>query len=598
MADLDYPATMCEAFQATAARYPQEVALRTPGGAVTVTWGVYADRVRQIAAGLAGLGVRRGDTVALMMTNRPEFHLVDTAALHLGAIPFSVYNTFAAEQIAQVLANAGNRVAVCEEQSAPRLLEVTRGTAVEHVVCVDGHPDGTITLDEMVAGGDPGFGFEASWRAVQPDDVLTLIYTSGTTGPPKGVEITHAQMLAEVAATEALMPGAIGAGDRLVSYLPMAHIAERGLSHYRGMFSGVQVTSLADAKGLPGALADARPTILFGVPRVWEKLKAGIETLITYEPDQARRQAVQEAFRVAHEHAEAAQAGQVPAGLAEAYRQADEQVLSKIRQLLGLDQVQLALSGAAPIAPEVLTFMLALGIPVYEVWGMSECSGAGTANPPDAIRIGTVGPAIPGVELKLADDGELLLRGPIVMKGYRNNPAGTAEAIDADGWLHSGDLAAIDEDGYVRITGRKKELIINAAGKNMSPVAIESAVLAASLLIAQVVAVGDQRPYIVALIALDPEAAAAFGAQQGITDPTPAVLAGHPAIRAAIGAAVEGANARLSRVEQIKRFAIVPVSWEPGGDEITPTMKIKRHAIIAKYADVIETLYAPADEQA
>ena len=598
MADLGYPATMCEAFQATAARYPQEVALRTPGGAVTVTWGVYADRVRQIAAGLAGLGVRRGDTVALMVTNRPELHLVDTAALHLGAIPFSVYNTFAAEQIAQVLANAGNRVAVCEEQFAPRLLEVTRGTAVEHVVCVDGHPDGTITLDEMVAGGDPGFGFEVSWRAVRPDDVLTLIYTSGTTGPPKGVEITHAQMLAEIAATEALMPGAISAGDRLVSYLPMAHIAERGLSHYRGMFSGVQVTSLADAKGLPGALADARPTILFGVPRVWEKLKAGIETLVTYEPDQARRQAVQEAFRVAHEHTEAVQAGQVPAGLAEAYRQADEQVLSKIRQLLGLDQVQFALSGAAPIAPEVLTFMFALGIPVNEVWGMSECSGAGTANPPDAIRIGTVGPAIPGVELKLADDGELLLRGPIVMKGYRNNPAGTAEAIDADGWLHSGDLAAIDEDGYVRITGRKKELIINAAGKNMSPVAIESAVLAASLLIAQVVAVGDRRPYIVALIALDPEAAAAFGAQQGITDPTPAVLAGHPAIRTAIGAAVEGANARLSRVEQIKRFAIVPVSWEPGGDEITPTMKIKRHAIMAKYADVIETLYAAADEQA
>ena len=209
---------MCEAFQATAARYPQEVALRTPGGAVTITWGAYAGRVRQIAAGLAGLGVRRGDTVALMMTNRPEFHLVDTAALHLGAIPFSVYNTFAAEQIAQVLANAGNRVAICEEQFATRLLEVTRGTAVEHVVCVDGHPDGTITLDEMVAGGDPGFGFEASWRAVQPDDVLTLIYTSGTTGPPKGVEITHAQMLAELAATEALNPGGMDAGDRLVSY--------------------------------------------------------------------------------------------------------------------------------------------------------------------------------------------------------------------------------------------------------------------------------------------------------------------------------------------------------------------------------------------
>jgi len=601
MADLDFPVTMCEAFQATTARHPQEVALRTPGGAVTITWDAYASQARQIAGGLAGLGVGRGDTVALMMTNRPEFHLADTAAFHLGAIPFSVYNTFAAEQIAQVLGNAGSRVAVCEQQFARQLLEVASGTAVEHVVCVDGRPDGSVTLEEMVAGGDPGFGFEASWRAVQPDDVLTLIYTSGTTGPPKGVEITHAQMLAELAATEALMPGGIGAGDRLVSYLPMAHIAERCVCHYRAMFSGAQVTSLADAKGLPGALADARPTVLFGVPRVWEKLKAGIDALVAYEPDQARRQAVQEAFKVAHQYVDAAQAspgGQVPAGVAEAYRQADEQVLSKIRQLLGLDQLRLALSGAAPIAPEILTFMFALGIPVIEVWGMSECCGAGTANPPDAIRIGTVGPALPGVQLKLADDGELLLRGPIVMKGYRNDPARTAEAIDPDGWLHSGDLAAIDEDGYVRITGRKKELIISSAGKNMSPAAIEGAVLAASLMIAQVVAVGDRRPYIVALVALDPEAAAAFAAQHGIADPAPAVLADHPAIRAAVGAAVDAANARLSRVEQIKRFAIVPVSWEPGGDEITPTMKLKRHAITAKYADIIETLYTSAGEPA
>jgi long-subunit acyl-CoA synthetase (AMP-forming) len=593
MADLDFPATLCEAFQSTAARYPREVALRTPGGAVTITWEAYAGQVRDIAAGLAGLGAGRGDTVALMMTNRPEFHLVDTAALHLGAIPFSVYNTFAAEQIVHVLANAGNQVVVCEEQFARRLLEVADGTAVEHVVCVDGQPAGTVTLEEVVAGGDPGFGFEACWRAVRPDDVLTLIYTSGTTGPPKGVEITHAQMLAELTATDSLMPDSTG--DRLVSYLPMAHIAERGLCHYRAMFSGVQVTSLADAKGLPGALADARPTVMFGVPRVWEKLKAGIDALVAYEPDQARRQAVQEALKVGLEYADAVQAGPVPPGLAEAYRRADEQVMSKIRQLLGLDQVRLALSGAAPIAPEILTFMLALGISVVEVWGMSECCGAGTANLPDAIRIGTVGPALPGVELKLADDGELLLRGPIVMKGYRDDPARTAEAIDPDGWLHSGDLAAIDDDGYVRITGRKKELIINAAGKNMSPVAIEGAVLAASLMIAQVVAVGDRRPYIVALIALDPDAAAAFAARHGIADPSPAVLADHPAVRAAVGAAVDAANARLSRVEQVKRFAIVPVSWEPGGDEITPTMKLKRHAITAKYADTIETLYAAGE---
>ena len=235
---------------------------------------------------------------------------------------------------------------------------------------------------------------------------------------------------------------------------------------------------------------------------------------------------------------------------------------------------------------------------MIEVWGMSECSGAGTVNPPDAIRIGTVGKAIPGVQLRLAGDGELLLRGPIVMKGYRNDPARTAEAIDPDGWLHSGDLAAIDEDGYVTITGRKKELIINAAGKNMSPAAIEGAVLAASLLIAQVVAVGDRRPCIVALIALDPDAAAAFAAQHGIADHAPAVLAGHPAIRAAVSAAVDTANTKLSQVEQIKRFAIVPGYWEPGGDEITPTMKLKRHAVTAKYVDVIESLYAAAGEPA
>jgi long-chain acyl-CoA synthetase len=596
MEDLGIPATMCEAFQATVARYPDELALRTVSGAVTITWGDYAGRVRQIAAGLAGLGVSRGDTVALMMTNRPEFHLADTAALHLGAVPFSVYNTFAAEQVAQVLANAGNRVVLCEEQFAPRLAEVTGGTAVEHVVCVDGEPAGTVTVEEMVAGGDPGFGFEACWRAVRPDDVLTLIYTSGTTGPPKGVEITHAQMMAELAATSAVLPS--GPGDRVVSYLPMAHIAERTASHYSPMLTGVQVTPLADAKALPGALTDVRPTIFGGVPRVWEKLKAGIETLVAYEPDQARRQAVQDAFQVGLRHVDAALAGEVPAGLAEAYQRADEQVLSQIRLLLGLDQVRAAVSGAAPIAPEILKFMLALGIPVAEVWGMSECSCIGTANPPGAIRIGTVGKAIPGVQLKLAGDGELLLRGPIVMKGYRNDPARTAEAIDPGGWLHTGDLAAIDEDGYVTITGRKKELIINAAGKNMSPAAIESAVLAASLLIAQVVAVGDRRPYIVALIALDSDAAAAFAAQHGITDPAPAVLAGHPAISAAIGAAVEEANGRLSRVEQIKRFAIVPAFWEPGGDEITPTMKLKRRAVTAKYADVIESLYAAAGEPA
>jgi len=307
---------------------------------------------------------------------------------------------------------------------------------------------------------------------------------------------------------------------------------------------------------------------------------------------------MQQAFEIAQRYVRAAQAGQVPAGLAGAYRRADEQVMSKIRFTLGLDQVRAAVSGAAPIAPEILEFMLALGIQIAEVWGMSETSCVATANPPGAIRIGTVGKALPGVELKLAGDGELLVHGPIVMKGYRNDPAKTAEAIDPDGWLHTGDIATIDDDGYVRITGRKKDLIINAAGKNMSPSNIENAVLAASPLIGQVAAIGDRRPYIVALIVLDPDAAAFFAAQNGVGDHSAGVLAGHRAVRAAVGAAVKTANGKLSRAEQIKRFAILPEFWEPGGDELTPTMKLKRRPVAAKYAGIIESMYAAAGEPA
>jgi len=591
MTEHDVPGTLCEAFQVTVARYPQQVALRTPGGAVTLTWREYADRVREIAAGLARLGVGRGDTVALMMTNRPEFHVVDTAAFHLGAVPFSIYNTFAPEQITHVLSNAGSRVAVSEEQFARRLLAARDGTAVEHVVCVDGKPDGTVTLEEVVAGGDRAFGFEACWRAVQPGDVLTLIYTSGTTGPPKGVEITHAQVLADLTALNQVMQSS--AGDRGISFLPMAHIAERLFAHYDAMLTAGQATAVADLKDVPGALLDVRPTIFGGVPRIWEKLKAGIEAIVAYEPDRAKHQAMQQAFDIARQHARAAQAGPVPAELAEAYRQADAQVLAKIRSALGLDQVRIAGSGGAPIAPEILEFMLALGIPVAEMWGMSECL-VGTVNPPGAIQIGTVGKPLPGMELKLAGDGELLIRGPTVMKGYHNDPAKTAEAIDPDGWLHTGDIATIDNDGYVRIIDRKKELIINAAGKNMSPANIENSVLAASPLIAQVVAIGDRRPYVVALIVLDPDAAAAFAAHHGASDTTAAALAAHPAIHAAVDTAVNAGNGKLSRVEQIKHFTILPAFWEPGGDEITPTMKLKRRLIAAKYAEVIDAMYATA----
>ena len=585
---------LCEAFQRSAAIDPDGVALRTPGGAVEVTWREYAGRVRSIAAGLAALGVERGQTVALMMSNRPEFNLCDTAAMHLGATPFSVYNTLAPEQVAYLFSNAENRVVICESVFVDRI--VAAGGKVEHIVCVDGAPEGRLSLEQVEAMGDPAFDFDAAWQAVAPDDVLTLIYTSGTTGPPKGVEITHANMLAEIAASSAVLP--VTSTDRIASYLPSAHVADRWSSHYQQMVFGLQITCVADIKTIAAALADIRPTLWGGVPRVWEKIKAALEARIEGEADPQRKQGMQWAIATGIKKVRAEQAainGEGPgpdeALLAE-YAKADELVLSKIRQQIGLDDVHWSIIGAAPASMDVLEFFAAIGLPICELWGMSELSCCATINPPGRNKLGTVGPALPGVELAIAEDGELLTRGPLVMRGYRNEPEKTAETIDADGWLHTGDVATMDDEGYVRIVDRKKELIINAAGKNMSPANIENRLKSASPLIGQAIAIGDRRPYNVALIVLDPDACGAYGAKAGLADASPAALCENEGIVAAVTAAVEDANAGLSRVEQIKTFRILPVDWLPGGDELTPTMKLKRKPISEKYAAEIDALYS------
>jgi long-chain acyl-CoA synthetase len=583
-------ATLCEAFQVTASERADKVALRTPGDAVTITWREYAERVARIAAGLAGLGVGPGDTVALMMVNRPEFHLCDTAALHLGATPFSVYNTSAPEQVAYLFGNAANRVVITEAQFLPMLRRVGEQTGVAHVVCVDGPADGAITLAELEERPAAGFDFETSWRAVQPADVATIIYTSGTTGPPKGVELTHANLLAQCAATTAVLGRQ--EDERVISYLPSAHVADRWACHYTSMIYGTQVTCLADHRTILGAFADVRPTTMGGVPQMWYRLKAGIEAAIEREPEPAKRQGMRWAIDTGVRYVRAGQSGEIPGELAAEYAKADELVLSGLRAMLGLDQVRVAVSGAAPIAPEVLEFACGLGLEVCELWGMSELSCCGAINPPGAIRIGSVGVAIPGLELKVAEDGELLARGGTVMKGYRNDPEKTAQTIDPDGWLHTGDIATIDADGYVTIVDRKKELIINTAGKNMSPANIENAVRAASTLIGQAVTIGDNRPYNTALIVLDPDAAAGFAAANGNAGASVPELARDPAVRAAIQSAVDSANTKLSRVEQLKRFTILPVVWEAGGDELTPTMKLRRRPITEKYAAEIDALYS------
>ncbi len=576
------PGTLVEAFQRTASRDPDAVAVRTPGGGTTITWRQYADEVRRIATGLSALGVRKGDTVAIMLTNRPEFHLVDTGALHAGATPFSIYNTLAPEQINYVLTDAGSRVVVCEQQFVEKLRKAIVGTAVEHVVCVDDTPEGAIGLDALPT--ETAFDFDATWRSVQQEDVLTIIYTSGTTGPPKGVELTHANMIASVDATLDTLP--INANDRVVSYLPDAHVANRWGAHYTSMVTGMQITTVADPKEMLGALTDVRPTFFGAVPQIWYKLKAAIEANLAAEENETKRKLANWALRAAQRKARLSATGKpVPLTTTVQAALADRLVLSRVRTALGLDQIRIAASGAAPIAPEALEFVLALGIPVCELWGMSETSGAATMNPPGGIRIGTVGPPVKSMAAKLADDGELLVRGALVMKGYRNNPEKTADTIDADGWLHTGDIATIDSEGYVSIVDRKKELIINAAGKNMSPANIENAVKVASPLIGSVAAIGDNRPYVVALVTLDPDAAATYGHAD------PAALATDPGVNAAVASAVETANSTLARVEQIKKFAILPTFWEPGSDELTPTMKLKRKPIEQKYATEIDALY-------
>jgi long-chain acyl-CoA synthetase len=497
--------TVAEAFQATARAHPERRALRLKDDEFSMSWAEYADKVRRTAAGLAGLGLKRGRSLAIMLTNRPEFHWFDAAALHLGATPFSIYNTYALEQIQYQVQDAGARMLVTETAFLERVGDLE---GIDHLIVVD--RDG----DAVEDNASDDFDFEAAWRAVEPEDVLTLIYTSGTTGPPKGVELTHANLIAAMNGFDEVI--SFADDGRVVSWLPMAHIAERNCSHYLPMLLGFTTTCCPDPRQVVAYLPEVRPTWFFAVPRIWEKLKAAIEAGVAAEADEAKKQATEWALRTGLEKVRLEQAGEpVPEELAQEYAKADELVLSKIRERLGLSHVESVNVGAAPTPREVIEFIHAIGVPLAELWGMSETTAYGACNPPDKIKIGTVGPPAPGVEMKLADDGELLVRGPVIMSGYRNQPEKTREAIDPDGWLHTGDVGEFDDDGYLKIVDRKKELIINAGGKNMSPANIEAKVKVSSPLIGQVIAIGDGKPFNVALITLDPDVAPAFARRHG-----------------------------------------------------------------------------------
>jgi long-chain acyl-CoA synthetase len=587
--------TAAGAFQFTANRVPDRPALKTLDGSIELTWGEYNDRVKQAAAGLAALGLKKGDTIAIMLVNRPEFHIVDAAAMHLGATPFSIYNTYTADQIAFLVEDAAPTIAVTEQQFLDRLASARdRDNALEHIVVVDGDaPEGGLTLDELQQKGEDGFDFDASWQAIQPDDVLTLIYTSGTTGNPKGVQITHRNILETVRSYAQIID--FPDGGRIVSYLPMAHIAERNVSQYLPMAFGFDVTSIDNPRDLSAALPQVHPTWFFAVPRIYEKLKSGLEAMLDNLEDQEAKKKIQGALDMALKRVELIQAGEeVPQDLEEAWQKADAELFSNLRAAIGLDQLEACNVGAAPTPPDVIKFFHAIGIPLAELWGMSETTGAGATNPPDKIKIGTVGPPAPGIEIKLADeDNEILIRGPVVMPGYRNNDEKTRETMTDDGWLMTGDIGEFDDDGYLKIVDRKKELIISAAGKNMSPANIESHLKSAGPLIGQAIAIGDGRPYNVALLTLDPDNLPGFLKEAGIDgDPSDLEsLVENDKLLEAVQKEVDKANEQMARVEQIKKFKLLPTEWEPGGDELTPTMKLKRKPIAQKYEDEIEALY-------
>ena len=576
------------AFHATVERLGDARAI--VAGKRETSWSELRAGAAAAAGGLASLGVGKGDTVALMLNNRPEFMALDLGAVTLGAVPFSIYQTSSPEQIAYVCSDAGTRVAVVEKMFLETFMKAKRELPeLEHVITLDGE-GGTITYDQLLAvDADFDDGVAAQ---IDPDDGLTLIYTSGTTGPPKGVELTHRNLMSLVSSVDDMIPFPEGDENRVISWLPAAHIAERGAHYYLPVVKGVSVTICPDPRKIMETLPEVRPTWFFAVPRIWEKLKAGLETMLENLPDDQREPA-QKGLQAALAKVRAEQAGEeVPAAVAKGAAAAEKGMFKGLRQTLGLDRAVAVNVGAAPTPLEVLEFFHAIGVPVGELWGMSETCGVATLNPPEKVKLGTVGPPTPGIELKLAGDGEVLVRGASIMAGYRNMPEKTAETIDADGWLSTGDIGELDEDGYLKIVDRKKELIINAAGKNMSPASIESDLKTSSPLIGQAIAIGDQRSYNVALLTLDPDYAPIWAQKNGIEDTSLAALAGHAQVRDAVQAGVDAANEKMARVEQIKKFTILPSDWEPGGDELTPTMKLKRKPINEKYEAEIETLYA------
>lgn len=563
-----------------------------------ITWAEYGRAAQEVACGLVSLGVQPGQAVAIIGNNRPEWLFCDMGAQLAGCLSVGVYATNPPEQCAYVLGHSQARVFFVEdEEQLDKALQVRHQLPhLERIVVMD--PEGlgdfsdpqVMTLDELRTLGraawDPD-GLRARLERASEDDVAILLYTSGTTGPPKGAMLTHRNLLWTAEALGRANP--LYPTDTSLSFLPLSHIAERMLSVYLPLVWGFVVHFAESLDTLFQNLREVRPTILFAVPRLWEKLHAQLE-LHMQDADLFKRTAYRLAVSVGRRYALRRLRGEpVPARLRIAHGLAEVLVLRPLRHRLGLDRVRFAVSGAAPIAPEILEFYHGIGVRIREVYGQTEGSGPTTIHQGDRIRLGTVGQPLPGVEVRTAEDGEILVRGPNVFCGYFHDPEATAATL-RDGWLHSGDVGEMDPDGFLRITDRKKDLIVNAYGKNVAPAYVENK-LKASPYVHDAVVIGDRRPYLVALVVIDEDHVAQWAQDRRIPFSTFADLSGNEQVRELIAQEVERVNRTLSSPEQVKRFALLPKRLYQEDGEVTPTLKVKRKAIQEKYADLIESLY-------
>jgi long-subunit acyl-CoA synthetase (AMP-forming) len=555
------------------------------------SWRDYRDQVFRAAAGLVALGVEPGTGVAIHSSNRPEWAIADFAAIAAGAIPTGLFVTNAIEQCAYVLRHTEARVAVIDTvETLAKLRSVRdRTPQLARFVLLDGEAEGEDVLPwrRLLELADASAETELARRidALRTEDVATLIYTSGTTGTPKGVELTHANLLF-LAPVASALAHARGANERHLSYLPLAHIAEQMLTLHAPLHSGSCVHYLRSLEELPRALGEIRPTHFFGVPRVWEKLQAAIEGALAKAP-RSRRRLVEWARRQGLAAARAVErGGSAPL----TSRIADRLVLRRLRAKIGFARAASCYSAAAPIARSTLEFFYSLGLPVYEIYGLSETTGGLTSCLTGAFRIGSVGRALEGVEVRIADDGEIVARGRNIFRGYRADPESTRAAIDDDGWFHTGDIGAIDRDGFLSITGRKKELLVTSGGKKLAPAPIEGRLRAVPG-VGHAVLVGEQRKFIAALLTLDEAALPSLLASLGMPTVPLDEAARDPRLVEFLDAEIERVNASLARYESVRAFRVLPRDFSIDGGELTPTLKLRRAFVTEKYADEIAAIY-------